>query len=790
MLDSTRQDLVFAARTLRRSPIFAVAAVLTLGLGIGANTAVFSVVYSVLIKPLAYHQPERLVTIQEGGSPGMLHTIADQAESLESIAGFRQTSANVVGQNGPERLEGQRVVGPLFDVLGVPLAQGRGMTLQDNEMASPQAVVLSHQAARRLLNPNVEAIGQTVVIDTATATVIGVTAPGFRFPNEAATYWLAWRFDPPNDWQRRLSLVGRLAEGQRQDDARTELALLNPRFKELHAKVPDNVVLTSLLASQVGPVRGRLLLLAGCVGLVLLIACANVANLMLARVDHRRNELTVRRALGAGRGRLARQLVTESLVLSLLGGIAGLVLGSGLLGVLVRILPSDLPRLATIGMDLPVLLFTLGVTFLTSLIAGTLPAVLMSGNGAAGTLRDSRGSSRSPLRQALAISQIALAVTLLGGSGLLLRSFAQLLDVDPGMPVDQSLSFRVTVPIPPDALMEERLRTFQRVDQSLQEIPGLHSVTRTTYLPVNGKRGWGTYFNVQGNVPGRAEEPPVVMYRGVSQGYHEALGSRLLEGRFMSQADFAAQREVAVINESLARSVWPEGGAVGKVFLLGFEDEPFMKEATVVGVVADARDLALDHPAEPLVYVPDYKVPFFWTYIYVLRSDMAPEVLIPTVRETLQATVPGLPIHQIRTLQTIVDESLVSHRSAVILLAVFAGLALALAAVGLFGVSSYLVARRSRELAIRMALGARVRQIRHLILRQGLSQALIGLVMGLAGAWGIGRLMTKHLYLVNAADPVALVLTAVVLVVVMALAVALPAHRAGRIRPNQVLQEN
>ena len=549
------------------------------------------------------------------------------------------------------------------------------------------------------------------------------------------------------------------------------------------------VVAVPLTEHFVGPVRRRMTLLMGAVTLVLLIACANLANLLLARAVRRRHEIAVRRALGASRRRIFGLLLAESLVLSLTGGAAGLALGAGFLRLLLAVIPSETPRFADIGLDATVMAYTLVTTLAAALLAGTFPALSMTAEGTAGARearRATRGSERYTAGRLLVVSQTALAVTLVFGSGLLLRSFGHLTDVDPGIRIEAGVTFRVTLNPGRGEDDLAALRFFERVDERLAQLPGVESVTRATYLPLRGSTGLATSFYVRG----REDLPEsVFLYRLVKPNYHETVGARLLEGRFFDESDRGAEHRVAILNESLARRFWPDGGALGSWIFLGSPADPLVAESEVVGIVADSHDISIGEEPRPVAYVPSHSMGWWRSYAYVVRGSVDPASLIPGIRQELRAIDPTMPLYSAETLQDRLDDSLAPARSTAILLGVFAAIALALAAVGLYGVSSYLAGQRTRELALRLVLGARPGGLRRLVLRQGLLQAVAGLVVGLCGAWMLGRTMTSLLAGVTPGDPATLAASVLVLLAVMALAADLPARRATRIQPAEVLRD-
>ncbi len=797
MLETALQDLRYAGRKLWSSPGFTIPAVLILGLGIGATSAMYSVLHAVVIEPLPFAQPERLARLYHlsdewsrvPSSPGHYLAFQEQAESLETLAAFRHRSAIVAGPAGPEQMTGMFTLGPVFDLLGIPVAIGRGPATSDEEPGAPQVIVLSHQANQLLLDPDLDPLGQTVILNGSARTVVGVAPPGLGFPHQDVMFWSPAQGVEMDSFNSVLTIYVRLASGHSLEQAAAELSLIGRRLREANPKAQlGEVVLQPLRDSMIQSVKGPLLWLMGAVALVLLIACANVANLLLARAFGRRHEMAVRRALGAARPRLARQLLTESLLLAALGGAAGLAVAIVGLRAALAVFGDQLPRSEGIALDANVLAFALGASLVASVLFGVVPCLSLSNAGRHGgsTVLAAGGRTSRNLapRMALTVAQTALAVVLLVGAGLLLRSLGETLEVDPGFDPEEGFSFSVWLPRTGYEEEMASLRFHDQLQQRFAGLAGVESVARASFLPLNHRTGWASSVKVKG----RAEGEGVFLYRLVSTDYFPVIGARRLEGRLFEESDRTG-RPVVVINESMSRRLWPDGDALGAVITLADPEDPLIAEATVVGVVSDARDLDLGAAPRPVLYAPHYLVPWYGRFEYVVRSPVGPQGLLPGLRRELAALDGGVPLHRVRTLGALIDENVAGSRASATLAGTFALLALVLAAVGLFSVSAYRVAQRSRELAIRMALGATTANIGGLVLRQGLIQAVAGLGVGLFGALLLSRFLESQLFGISPRDPVTLAATTLLLLAAMAAASLPVARRAARIAPIELLHE-
>jgi putative ABC transport system permease protein len=815
--ESLAQDVRIAARGLRRSPGFTLVAVLTLALGIGANAALFSILDAVLLRPLPYASEERVIrvfnhwegTARADLSPAEYLDLREQVGSLQALGVYADGWANLTGGDRPERVRAAYLSASLFPVLGVGAVAGRTFTEAEDAPGAAPVVVLGHALWSRRFAADPGVLGREIRVDGEPAIVVGVMPPGFALPGELAhgessDVYLPLRIDRvgiPNRGSHFLQGVARLRPGVTLAGARRELAAVAAGFvRDFPGDYPasmgfgtDAVPVRDAVLGQVRPV---LLLLMGAVGVVLLIACVNLASLLLARADARRRELAVRRALGAGRGRLVRLLLTESLLLSLAGGAVGLAIGGGLLGLLPLVHAPDLPRLDQVGIDGGALAFTVGVAILTTLLFGLAPALSAASREAEPVLRESGrgatiGRARRRVRAALVSGQVALAAVLLISAGLLLRSLISLQHVDPGYRTDGVLTAQLSLPAsdyPDDREVVEFYRTLL---QRLRALPGVVSAGAVTSLPLATSLG-DLNFRVEGREIPQGDVSPRADWQAVTPGYFETLGMRLVRGRGLEPHDDARAPGVAVINEAVARRYWPGRDPLGQRLLLGGGAGPGW--VTVVGIVADVRHGSLRDEPEPQMYIPHAQFRF-WnaggaarSLSLVLRTLGDPMAQSGALRQRVSELDPNLTVSEVRTLSSVRSESVARPRFVTLLLGLFATLAALLAAVGIYGLVAYQVTLRIPEIGIRMALGARASSIVRLVLRQGLVLAVAGLLVGVLGALAATRLLAHLLFGVAALDPVTFLSIPLLLVAVALLASWLPARRAARLDPVTVLR--
>ncbi len=814
------QDLRYGARRLARSPGFTAVAALTLALGIGANTAIFSVVDAVLLRPLPYGDPERLVLVWDRmersaieRAPVSAPDLADFREQTRRFAGFAATNnvneVALTGDGDPEQIQVAGVTANFFDVLGVAPRLGRGFEAADDVPfpppnadgapveIPPTAMILTDAYWRRRFGGDPGVIGRAVRLAGQPMTVVGVLPPGWELlmPPDAGMPTDVDAYSPlridlaagprDNQW---LRVIARLAPGVTLAEAQAEMDAVAARHREIspfHRDMGIAVELRPMHRDVVGHVRPALLALLGAVGFVLLIACANVANLLLARSALRRREMAVRASLGAGRGRLFRQVLVEGVLLAVPAAAAGLALAAIGVELLVALRPPDLPRLGTIGLDPRVLSFTLAAAVAAALLAGLAPALTASFErpGAALAARGGDGGGRLRLRGALVVAEVALSLVLLIGAGLMLRTFFELARVRPGFDPEGVLTYKLSLPFPEYPAPEDRTRFFRRMEDQVAAEPGVEAVGSVFPMPLGGRFWTGPY--------GHAGDPEETWteqeadFRVITPGYFDAMGIAVLSGRALTAADVEEEREVAVIDVGLARKLWGAIPPVGERIGLDLFGEKLRLD--VVGVVEPVRHAGLTEPPNETLYLPHHLFP--WTPMTVaVRTAADPEALVDPVRAGVRRLDAGLPVYAVRPLSGYFREALAATRFTMVLAAVFAGVALALAAIGLGGVLAYAVRRRRHEIGVRVALGARPADVVRLIVGRGLALAGLGIAAGLAGAVAISRWLSGLLYQVTATDFATYATVAGLLAAVALGASWWPARRAARIDPATALR--
>jgi len=799
-MDTLRQDLAYALRRLRQAPGFTAVAVATLALGIGANGAIFSVVNAVLLRPLPFEEPERLVRLSMAwkGKPTGVYSpqnfldVEAEARSFESLAVFDGHGMTLTGRGQPARLEGAEVSATFFDSLRVPPALGRGFAPGENEPGHTKVAVLGHELWRTRFSGDPAAVGQTVQLNREPYTIVGVAPAGFSFP-ERTEIWTAMEYDKRFRSQSRgawyLGAIGRLGPAVTLEHAQQEVATIHARLAQAYPDANEGVggAVESLQESMVGDSRRALLVLLGAVGLVLLIACVNVANLLLARVAARESELALRTALGASRVRLVRQLLTETLTLSVLGGAAGILLAAFSLDALLALQPQGVPRLAEVRVDRAVVSFAGVLSVLTGLLFGVFPALQMLKRSAAEGLREaSRGvlaGRGQRMRSGLVVGQMALAMMLLAGAGLLLRSFTQLRRVDPGFRSENVLTFRLS--LPESAYKDEAARAafHDRLMPGLAALPGVRTAAGIMGVPLGGIR-FNFAFEVKGRPPLPMAQQPSMETRVATPEYFRAMGIPVLRGRTFEARDAAGAPPVAVISEAAVQKYFPGEDPLGRFITLGWgrgEGRPNVG-GEIVGIVADVKDRSLAAEKQPEIYVPYAQVPTE-TMDIVLRTNVAPRALVPAVEKVVHDIDPELPVARVATLDEMVARSISEPRFYMVLLGAFAAMAVFLAALGIFGVLSYSVVQRSREIGIRVALGAHPQDVLRMVLGHAAGLALVGVLVGLAGALALSRAIRSLLFELSPTDPLTLGSMAVLLGAVALLASYLPARRATRVDP-------
>ena len=803
-LDSLRHDLRYTLRSIRMSPGFTTVVVLTLALGIGANTAIFSVVDAVLLRPLPYAAPERLVVLgdaQDGDEmlpasyPEFVDWRTRSTQIFTGVAAWFSTDLTLTGTGDPEMLSGARVSVDLNRLLGVAPLHGRWFRAEEEMRGSERVVLISEALWSRRFGRDPSVVGQTLTLNGNPYTVIGIMPSTGRavLPNDLVTgrrrdLWVPLRLDAAAAPRglHFMTVVARLAPGVDLPLARTRVEAIAAQLRK-DAVTQHGIQVAALNDRLVGNVRTRLGLLLGAVGMVLLIACANVANLLLGRAAARQREIAVRIALGAGRMRVAGQLILESVIRALLGGVLGVAIAYGAAAAARRWLPGRLPRADEIGMDGRVLLFALAISILTGLLFGILPAFRAAsqdagivlregGRGLAGSLR------RDRIRTGLVIAEVALSFVLLVNAGLLLRSFGRLSAVETGFDEERTLTAAVALPASRYADSTRQIAFFDALLERVGALPGVQGVALTSSLPVEGGTNGG--FSIEGvTFPDSAQ--PMAEKRIVSANYFEMLGARITSGRPFDNRDRLGSAGVMVINESFARKWFRNGNAVGQRVAFSWGIEGMQ---TVIGVVADIREGALDQPAAPAMYVSISQRPSDAMNVLV-RTAGDPMDAVPALRREVIALDRDIPLSQIRTLADVLASGVAGPRLSATLLGIFSVLALFLAAIGLYAVISFSVLQRTREIGIRAALGAGRGDILRLVLGQGFVLVMIGLAAGLALALALGRIMTSQLFGIAANDPGTFTLVGVVLAGVAMIAAALPASRATKIDPLTALRQ-
>lgn len=793
MFDSLVQDVAFALRALRRSPAFALVAISTLALGIGANTAIFTVVNSVLLNPLALHEPERVVALSEVSansgpydfgvtSPGSFFDWKAMARTMD-VAGFMASDdVTLTGMGEPQSLTGTSSVGGLMPLLGVQPLFGRLLTADDEDPSRPSVVVLSYDGWHRLFGDDRDVLGRVLTLNGASATIVGVMPPGFTYPGTPNDFYRPWRPDPSlrsNRDQYMIASLGRLHDGVTMAQARADMASISARMKQEWPRYNEGtrIVVLPLRDTLVGDVRRQLLVLMGAVGFVLLITCTNVGNLLLGRATARRREVVVRRALGAAGGRIVRQLLTESVLLAVAGGAAGILVGKIFLKLLIAApVATSLPRADEIALDGRVLLFTLGVSVVAGLFFGLLPAYHLARGPAVDALRDgARGSVGGHwTRNALVVSELALAMVLLTGAGLLLRSFYGMLNVHPGVRAGHVMTFTIGRRRSDPTFVQASL-------DRMRALPGVESVAITSQLPITG-RGGGAWFNrIDRPLPDNVQ-PTGEAYRVVTPGYFATVGISLIAGRYPDESD-RRSRPGIVVNQALVKKYYPGENPIGKPVYLGAPDNRLFDNAPIVGVVGDTHDAGLGLDALPTVYIPYAVFPAGFAYTYVVRTSGEPTSVMPAARRIIHDLDASIPIRQVRTLDDVLSTAVAPARWSAVLLGIFAAVALVIAVLGVFGILSYAVAQRTRELGIRIALGAPASSVRRSLVMRAVGLVAMGVMVGGAGAMALTRFMTSLLYGVEPTDPVTFAAVVSLLTAAGVAASYVPARRATRIDP-------
>ena len=802
MTNLTR-DIHFGVRSLIKRPSTTCVALLTLALGIAINTAVFSVFDSVLLRPLPLSNPDRLVSVWESSSqfgtphnelaPANFVDIRQQNQVFEAMGAFGSRSFNLTGQGEPERLEGLMLSGNVLAMLGVTPALGRTFSPEEDHEGNERVVVLSHRLWQRRFNSDPGIVGRSIALDGVSFTVVGVMPPPFFFPARETELWVPWAMSAEEASGRGdhyVHAVARLKPGTTAEQANANLASIATRLSSEYPRTNEGLsfISNSLHQDYVGNLRLPIVILFAAVGLVLCIACANVANLLLAQATTRQKEIAIRLALGARRIVIMRQLLIQSLVLSAAGGLLGVVVAIWGIEFLSKLIPESLSQLQAVALNGRVLLFASAVSLLTGLIFGTVPAIQSShtklGDTLSKTSRDMAGGVRGRrVRRILVISEVAIAVVLLVGAGLLIRSFQRLQRVDIGFPASNLLTMRMVLPTPKYRQPEARRVFYDETLRRIRELPGVESAGIISFLPLSFS-GMNFSFSIEGRLAPADSELPLALYRVVDPDYFTTMQIPLLRGRSFDTHDTEASQPVIIINRQLADRFWPNEDPTGKRMKIGPADSP-NPWAIVIGVVTNSRQSGLYGDQTLEMYAPynQDRRGFTAPKDLVVRTKSNPNSLAAAVRQVIGTVDKDQPVSNIRTMEQVLSETVARERFQTLLLAIFASLALILACVGLYGVISYAAAQRTHEIGIRMALGAQRRDVLRLVIRQGMSITLVGIAVGLIGAFALTRIMTSMLYETTPTDPLTFVAVAGVLMVVAILACYLPARRATKVDP-------
>jgi putative ABC transport system permease protein len=809
-MHSFLQDLRFGARMLRKNPGFAIAAIFTLALGIGGNTAIFTITSSVLLKALPYPSPQQLISLDVQGKDGQSHCcslnrfdiVHDRSQSFSGVVTATNDNFNLTGRGEPLQVPSARVSGNFFDVLGVKPQVGRFFVPDESQPAGKPVIVISDALWHSRFGGDPGIVSQTIALDGTPYSIIGVLPAGIQFPFLApADIWSPRYFEHSLFTPQRLrmgvgylTIIARLRDGVSRQRAAAELTVLDQQFLKEHPGAPDakpdmSMVVTDLQDSVVANIRGMLLMLSGAVGVVLLIACANVASLLLSRALSRRKEIGVRTALGAQRSALIRQLLTESLLLAFLGGVLGLALSWAATKYFATLGNNNLPQGVPITMDARVLFFMLAISVLTGILFGIFPALQLSRTNVNQTLRDEgRGSTgghrRVQLRGLLVVGQVALSLLLLIGAGLLVRSFSRLLSVDPGFDPQNVLTMNVSLPTVKYADAQKQISFFDDLSRRVSALPGVRSTAISAALPLVPKRITPVLPEGQPEVP--LAERPFIIIEAISPTWFKTMRVPLQAGREFTDADNATAPKVVIVNQALARRYWPNENPIGKHIVVGW-----LTASEIIGVAVDVKNRSLALDAAPQLYLPFPQLP--WGNMNLLvRTAANPSTMVSAVRAQVAALDSDQPVTNIQTVDEIMDGSRAQPRFMLLLLGVFSAAALVLAIIGIYGVLAYTVAQRRQEMGIRLALGAEKADILRMVVGHGLRLTITGIAIGLAAAlamsWIMASMLSGLLYRISARDVTTFVLAPVAFLVISLVASYLPARRATQVDPNEALR--
>jgi putative ABC transport system permease protein len=811
-METLLKDIRYGLRGLIKRPGFTLVAIITLALGIGANTAIFSVVNAVVLRPLPYAEPDRLMTLwetmpgtdQRSVAPGNFVDWKSQNKTFEDLAATFYGNFNLTSDGDPDRIDGATITSNLMSVLGVNAQLGRTFQADDDEHQDRNVVLISDGLWKRRFNADRNVIGHSITIDETPHTIVGVMGHGFQFPSRS-DLWVLGRNRgavpmslisqvPTNDWVHErdahfIRVIGRLKPGVTISQAQSDIAAVTRRleqdFPKSNAGLGSNVV--PLHAQVVGDVRSMLFILLGAVGFVLLIACTNVANLMLARATQRDREIAIRTAVGASRLRLIRQLLTESLLLSIVGGLAGLLVSIWAVAVFVKLSPGDIPRLNEASVDFRLLGFTLLVSLLTGLGFGLLPAFQATRTNLNTSLKEggtkaSEGRQRRGARNILVVTEIALAQVLLVGAALLAVSYVRVTEINPGFNPDRVLTAKIAPSNKKYPDSKSRATYYTTVLERLQSLPGVVSAGMVMNLPLTGS-SMNRGFRVEGRPVPKADENVTMDFQIVSPNYFSTLQIPIKRGRGLNTTDVETTEPVIVINETMARQYWPNEDAVGKRMGIG-ESTKYTSWRTIVGIVSDSRHASLSELPVPTAFIAYRQDLESWPRMgFVIRAKTDAASLTSAVRRELAEIDRAQPVYAIEPMENLMRTSVAQRRFIMSLLGSLSAIALMLAMVGIYGVISFSVSERTQEIGIRIALGARAADVLRMVLGQGMRVALIGIVIGLGAAFVLTRLLTSMLFEVSATDPRTFSIVAALLGAVAFFACYIPARRATKVDP-------
>ncbi len=811
-METLLSDIKYGLRLIVKNPVFSLVVVIALALGIGANTAIFSVLNAVLLKPLPYRDSERLVMMwqrftgigvpkdQNWTSPPEFDDVRRYQSSFSDIAAMQGTSFTILVGDRPERILGQFVSPSFFKMLGVEAVRGRTFLAEEEQQGKEAVAVMSHGLWQRRFASDEGLVGRTLNMNGRPYQIIGIAPPDFRDPvQQDAEMWAALSFTSQQLQQRGshgLLVIARLKPELTLEQARSDMARVSERIIEGAANYPYTkfgygVIINPLLEEYVGDIRPALMMLMGSVGLVLLIACTNVANLLLVRASSREREVGIRTALGAGRGRLIRQMLTESVVLSLVGAIVGIALANVGVSLLAAMAAQSFPRLAETEIDGTALTFTIVVALATGILFGLFPAFQSARVATQDVLKESSqattaGRGRLRLRRVLVAAEVALSLLLLVGAGLLIKSFMQLQRVDAGFDPSGVLTMRIVVPAARYSQPDQVRNFYRDVLRRVSALPGVTMVGANSGLPLSGAGSSGTTTIDNPAFPDDRGTPEADQ-RIVTPGYFETMGMKMVSGRMFDERDNDTSQPVAIIDETMARTFWPNEDPLGKRIKRGGRQstQPWL---TIVGVVRHVRYRTLEEPSRVQLYLPHAQAPTTGMSL-AIKTDLEPRTLSTSVQREVIAVDPEQPVWAVRTMDELMATSVMRRQLIMTLLTLFAGIALMLAAVGIYGVISYWVTQRSHEIGIRVAIGASRLDVLKMVLGQSMSVVLIGVVIGLVGAVALTRVMSTLLYDVSATDAATFAMYSAVLILVGLLASYLPARRATRIDPVTMLRQ-